>query len=185
MPRRNSTTKSSYKPSKPAGYKYGKPRDDEPQKSQLVDLVSDLPPAWGAPEPVKPKAPGKDRLFQQQYQHKLYAKGEGYSSVYQLKIKAEDYDKIQRMLDRKGISEEFEPHVLEFLQDGFLVHDHWDRVENDLKLVSTKLKNVLLAVEVFGEDFPDDACMYYVMNGKSYYADGEMVYPQFDATLLM
>jgi hypothetical protein len=141
-------------------------------------------------EPVK--TPGKHRFFHANYQHPTYTKSEGYRIAYQLCVKFEDFKKVQRMLDVKGIEKEFEPHVIEFLRDGFLVHDNWDRFEKDLKLISTKLKKMLIKVKCIGEDFSgvtddekDNLYIYYAQNGKAYSEDAEITFPPFDASLLM
>ena len=198
MPRRNTT--KSYKPAatkgtRPAGYKYG--ARDEETKPDIHDLpVSDLPADWGAPKPLEPedkREVGLARMFKSAYQHPTYTKDDdGYTVAYQLLLneaeKGEsDRAKLDKVLSRKGIKDEFEAHVLEFIEEGFLVHSHWDRIEADLKAFSKKVPSVLLMVDCIGEDVPTTGCFFrwVVKDGKAYTRDGEIVLPQFDHTQLL
>lgn len=192
MPRRNTPKAKPNIADKPKSYKYNQEIRRDDNDDHKPNFKYDFIYQDDEEESKQKKAPGKHRFFDQNYQHKLYTKSEGYKIAYQLCVKFEDFKKIQRLLDVKDIEKEFEPHVLEFLDSGFLVHDGWDRFEKDLKLISTKLKKMLIKVKCVGEDFSgitdgekDNLYIYYAKDGKSYSVDAEIFYPEFDNSLLL
>lgn len=187
MPRKNST------PDKPVKKSYK--NKNTSKRSDDDDVKPDFKYDFILKDPEleeKKVVPGKNRFFEQNYQHPVYTKDDGYKIAYQLCVKFEDFKKIQRLLEVKDINKELEPHVLEFLRDGFLVHDSWERFEKDLCLISSKLKKILIKVKCIAEDFSgitdgenDNLYIYYAKNGKAYSAPAEIIFPPFDETLLM
>lgn len=128
--------------------------------------------------------PGKDRMFGQNFKHSLPEKEE-YTTVYNLVMSEKDYLKVTNLIGDRSFRQEYELHVLDFLEDCFLVSNNWDRFENDLKSLSNRFKNALFRVECFGEDLMDDIWVAYALNGKYYDDNVEIVYPDFDATRLL
>lgn len=89
---------------------------------------------------------------------------------------------MQRFLNREDIDLELEPHIIQFLEECFIVRENWDRFAQDMKIVSSKIKDVLFKIECFGEDFGNDIWFAFALNGKYYQDDVEIKYPEFDPT---
>lgn len=123
--------------------------------------------------------PGKDRFFHSNYKHEV-KDPDAYCTVYQLVVNESSYERIQLFLQREDIEAIFEPHIIKFLDDCFLVRENWDRFAQDMKIVSRNIKDVLFRVEAFGEDFPNDLWVGHSLNGKYHQADAYIHYPEFD-----
>lgn len=125
--------------------------------------------------------PGKDRFFHANFKHDV-KDPDAYATVYQILIEESDYLKVQRFLNRDDIDLELEPHIIQFLEECFIVRENWDRFAQDMKIVSSKIKDVLFKIECFGEDFGNDIWFAFALNGKYYQDDVEIKYPEFDPT---
>lgn len=132
-------------------------------------------------EELKPFRAGKDRFFHANYKHSIDDE-EGYVTVYKLVFneKESDYLKIRKMLRKKDIEFELEKHILNFLEDCYIIKANWERFDKDMIMLSTRFPGVLFRVECFGEDFPDDIWVAYAIDGKYYQEDGKIVYPEFN-----
>lgn len=128
--------------------------------------------------------PGKDRYYHANYKHSV-KDPDAYSTVYQLVVNEKDYDKIQTFMLRDDIFAIFEKHIIDFLDDCFIVKENWDRFAQDMRIVSKNITDVLFRVECFGEDFPNDLWVGYAINGKYYQDCAEIVYPKFDPTRVL
>lgn len=190
MPRQNARSSKKNSTKKTQGK--GREKDDEPKPFYAEMDLDDYFGLKGEQE--KKHIPGKHRFFQQNYVHPVYTKDEGYGIAYQFCGHASVFDKMRQLAEVKDIDQEFEPHVLEFLENGFLVHNHWDRFEKEMRKVSEKplMENKLIAIKCIGEDFSgitndeiDNLYIYYFKDGKSYSRDAEIVFPQFDHTQLI
>lgn len=185
MPRQTRTVKKSYKPRSTR-------KQEEPDTKPFFH-EQNLDDYFGLTQETV-KKPGKHRFFEQNYQHPLYHKDNGYAIAYQYAGNADVLDRLIKLTTLKEIEQEFEPHVLEFLESGFLTHSSWDRFEQDLKKVSLKptLKDCLIVVKCIAEDFSgitndeiDNLYIYYIKDGKAYSENAEIYFPPFEHSRLL
>lgn len=156
------------------------------RKSRRKD-DAEIKPDFDVPEfsgkNPKEKKPGKDRFFEQNYKHSL-VNDEEYVCCFELHLKEDDYNRVQKLLDNADFRTEFDKEVLDFLEDSFYV-GAWDRFEQDMRKLSKKFKNCLFKVHGYGEDFPYDLFVACSLNGKFYHQNFDLVFPDFNRELLM
>lgn len=149
--------------------------------------------------------PMKDRFFGQNYSHYLMNDTDLPAIAYQLEVNESDYRKLLKMCSYKDIDLEIERFALSFIEDSFVVSNEWEYFESDMKAISRKVPDVLIRVKFWSECFPemesDDlyecdyvfnenkeempiAGVYHCINGKGYYDEAKVIWPEFDYMML-
>ena len=80
------------------------------------------------------------------------------------------------------ITQEIDSTDIDELAERYF-NSKWYSYDSDVKLLSEKFPNIVFTVEEQGED-SDDLWKHYFFNGKSQFAKGQIVYPQFDEKIL-